>query len=80
LQPTNFLPKKKKYALSTINIRRGREGYSRQEQQSEAKKHRYIRFEVFTAVTVKNAVLWDMKTQFVLQRRHITSPLQSPAS
>jgi hypothetical protein len=39
-----------------------------------------IRFEVFTAVTMKNVVLWDIKTQFVLHRRHITSPLQSPAS
>jgi hypothetical protein len=38
------------------------------------------RFEVFTAVTMKNVVFWDIKTQFVLQRRHITSPLQSPAS
>jgi hypothetical protein len=26
------------------------------------------------------AVFWDIKTQFVLHRRHITSPLQSPAS
>jgi hypothetical protein len=33
----------------------------------------------FTAVTMKNAVFWDIKTQFVLHRRHITSPLQSPA-
>jgi hypothetical protein len=39
-----------------------------------------IRFEVFTAVTMKNVVFWDIKTQFVLHRRHITSPLQSPAS
>jgi hypothetical protein len=31
-------------------------------------------------VTIKNAVFWDIKTQFVLHRRHITSPLQSPAS
>jgi hypothetical protein len=38
------------------------------------------RFEVFTAVTMKNVVFWDIKTQFVLHRRHITSPLQSPAS
>jgi hypothetical protein len=29
---------------------------------------------------VKNGVFWDIKTQFVLHRRHITSPLQSPAS
>jgi hypothetical protein len=36
--------------------------------------------EVFTAVTMKNVVFWDIKTQFVLHRRHITSPLQSPAS
>jgi hypothetical protein len=29
---------------------------------------------------MKNVVFWDIKTQFVLHRRHITSPLQSPAS
>jgi hypothetical protein len=29
---------------------------------------------------MKNAVFWDIKPQFVLHRRHITSPLQSPAS
>jgi hypothetical protein len=39
----------------------------------------YVRFEVFTAMTMKSVVLWDIKTQFVLHRRHITSPLQSPA-
>jgi hypothetical protein len=39
-----------------------------------------VGIEVFTAVTMKNAVFWDIKTQFVLHRRHITSPLQSPAS
>jgi hypothetical protein len=39
----------------------------------------HVRFEVFTAVTMKNAVFWDIRTQFVLHRRHITSPLQSPA-
>jgi hypothetical protein len=38
---------------------------------------RYVRFEVFTAVTKKNAVAWDVK--FVPERRHITSPLQSPS-
>jgi hypothetical protein len=32
------------------------------------------------AVTMKNAVFWDIKTPFVLHRRHITSPLQSPVS
>jgi hypothetical protein len=36
-------------------------------------------FEVFTAVTMKNAVFSDIKTQFIPHRRHITSPLQSPA-
>jgi hypothetical protein len=39
----------------------------------------YVRFEVFTAVTMKNALFWDIKTRFVPHRRHITSPLQSPA-
>jgi hypothetical protein len=43
-------------------------------------KYQYVRFEVFTAVTMKNVVFWDIKTQFVLHTRHITSPLQSPAS
>jgi hypothetical protein len=28
---------------------------------------------------MKNAVFWDIKTQIVPHRRHITSPLQSPA-
>jgi hypothetical protein len=31
-----------------------------------------VRFEVFTAVTMKNDFFWDMKKQFVPQRRHIT--------
>jgi hypothetical protein len=44
------------------------------------KKENEIIFEVFTAVTMENGVFWDIKTQFVLHRRHITSPLQSPAS
>jgi hypothetical protein len=30
----------------------------------------YAEFEVFTAVTMKNVVFWDIKTQFVLHRRH----------
>jgi hypothetical protein len=30
-------------------------------------------------VTMKNAVFWDIKTQFVPHWKHITSPLQSPA-
>jgi hypothetical protein len=29
---------------------------------------------------MKNAIFWDVKSQFVLDRRHITSSLQSPAS
>jgi hypothetical protein len=31
----------------------------------------YIRFVVFTAVTMKNAVFWDIKTQFILHRRQL---------
>jgi hypothetical protein len=30
-------------------------------------------------MTMKNVVSWDIKTQFVLHRRHMASPLQSPA-
>jgi hypothetical protein len=33
----------------------------------------HVRAEVFTAVTMKNVVLWDTK-----HRRQITFPLQSP--
>jgi hypothetical protein len=39
-----------------------------------------VRSEVFTAVTMDDAVFWDIKTQFVLHRTHTTSPLQSSAS
>jgi hypothetical protein len=39
-----------------------------------------VGFEDFTAGTMKNVVFWDIKPQFVLHRRYITSPLQSPAS
>jgi hypothetical protein len=38
-----------------------------------------LRFEVIMAVTMKNVVFWDIKTQFLPHRRHITSPLLSPA-
>jgi hypothetical protein len=38
----------------------------------------FVTFEVFSAVAMKNAVLWDIKTQLVPHRRHI-SPLQIPA-
>jgi hypothetical protein len=37
-----------------------------------------VTFEVSTAVTMKNVVFWDIKTQFVPHRRHIASPLQNP--
>jgi hypothetical protein len=39
----------------------------------------HLGFEIFTAETIKNVVFWDVKSQFVPHRRHITSPLQSPA-
>jgi hypothetical protein len=36
-----------------------------------------VRLEVITDVAMKNVVFWDIKPQFVLHRRHITSPLES---
>jgi hypothetical protein len=33
-----------------------------------------------TGEYMKNVVFWDIKTQFILHRRHITASLQSPAS
>jgi hypothetical protein len=45
--------------------------------QRKMSKHIHIvRFEVFTAVTMKNAVFWDIKLQFVPHRKHITSLLE----
>jgi hypothetical protein len=35
-----------------------------------------VRFEVFTAVTMENADFWDIKTQFVPHRKHITFSLK----
>jgi hypothetical protein len=40
---------------------------------------RDVRFEVFTAVTMKNTVFWAIIIQFVLHRKHITYPLQGLA-
>jgi hypothetical protein len=34
----------------------------------------------FTAVTMKNAVLWDIKNQFVPHRKHVTPRLQGPSA
>jgi hypothetical protein len=35
--------------------------------------------EVLTAVTMKNAVFWEKRAEFLLHIRHFTSPLQSSA-
>jgi hypothetical protein len=37
---------------------------------------KYVRFEVFTAVIVMNAVFWDIGTQFVPHRKHLFSASQ----
>jgi hypothetical protein len=41
---------------------------------SYAKDVLHVRLEVFTAVTMKNGVYWDIKTLFLPHRRHITFP------
>jgi hypothetical protein len=38
-----------------------------------------ILVEIFTSVTMKTALFWDIKPQFVPHRRHIISPLETPA-
>jgi hypothetical protein len=38
----------------------------------------YARFEVFTAVTMKNVVFWDKTKHFIPHRKYFTSPLRSP--
>jgi hypothetical protein len=43
-------------------------------------KETNVRSEIFNAMTMKNVVFWDIELLFVPHRRHITSPLQSPAS
>jgi hypothetical protein len=39
----------------------------------------YIGSEAFRAATMKNAVFWNIKTDFVPHRKHTASPPQSPA-
>jgi hypothetical protein len=34
-------------------------------------------FEVFTEVNMKDAIFWDIETQFIPHTKHITSQLQS---
>jgi hypothetical protein len=34
----------------------------------------YVRFDVFTAVSMMYAVFWDVKAHFVPHRKHATSP------
>jgi hypothetical protein len=38
-----------------------------------------LRCENLTAVAMENDVFWDINTQFVPHRKHIISPLKSPA-
>jgi hypothetical protein len=38
-----------------------------------------MRVDIFMVVAMKKAIFWDIKTQFVPHRKHITYPLQSPA-
>jgi hypothetical protein len=39
-----------------------------------------LRRHTFVLRLLKIVVFWDIETQFVPHRRHVTSPLQSPAS
>jgi hypothetical protein len=39
-----------------------------------ADRRKQVKYEVFTVVTMKNAAVWDIKTQFIAHGRHITSP------
>jgi hypothetical protein len=52
----------------------------KREKGQKTTKDNKVRFEIFTAVTMKDVVFCDIKTHFVLHRRHISSPLQSPAN
>jgi hypothetical protein len=38
-----------------------------------------LRFDVSTVMTMNNAVFWDIKTQFVPLKKHITCSPRSPA-
>jgi hypothetical protein len=40
---------------------------------ARAEPIKFVRFEVFLAVTMKNAVCWDIKTQFVSRESHYFS-------
>jgi hypothetical protein len=42
-------------------------------------KLKNLQVSYFTAVTIKNALCWDIKPQFVPHRKHIRSPVLNPA-
>jgi hypothetical protein len=50
--------------------------------QIERRSHNSVAFKTggLTAITIKNAVFWEIKSLFVPQRKHFTSPLQSSIS
>jgi hypothetical protein len=50
----------------------------RRENLKSYKIYEVVRFKIFTAVTMKNTVFLHVKIQFLPNRKHITSPPQSP--
>jgi hypothetical protein len=40
----------------------------------------YVRFEIFTAMTMKKVVFWNIKTELLPHRKHIGFPLHIPAA
>jgi hypothetical protein len=59
------------------NLRRGVQTVTKTLIWNHKLSMKLVRSEVFTAVTIKNAVLWNKKPQFLPHSGHITSPLES---
>jgi hypothetical protein len=57
-----------------FSLRKRPNGHSR----SQSAKWHVSKYQ--TPGPLKNDVFWDIKTMFILHRRHLTSPLQSPTS
>jgi hypothetical protein len=69
----NFQPWGEQLILIGLDVQKSDGGRNKE------KKITYVRSDVFTAVTMKNVIFWDINTKFAPLRRHITSLLQSPA-
>jgi hypothetical protein len=72
MRPSNSLPVNRAHNFIVSLMRRCEDSIS-----TVMCKPFHVRFEVFTAVTMENAVFWDIKTHFIPHMKHIVSAIES---